>query len=40
MIKLYYNYIFISKDVLRLSKLYNKHFKTNCNSTLFLPFFL
>lgn len=40
MIKLYYKYIFISKDILRLSKLYNKHFKTNCNSTLILPFFL
>lgn len=40
MIKIYYNKLFISKDILRLNKLYSKHFKTNNNSTLILPLFL
>lgn len=40
MIKIYYKKLFISKDILRLNKLYSKHFKTNNNSTLILPLFL
>lgn len=40
MIKLYYNNIYISKDILRLSKLYSKHFKTTNSSTLILPLLL
>ena len=40
MVKLYYKNIYLSKDMLRLSKLHSKHFKTNNNSTLILPLFL
>lgn len=40
MIKLYYKNIYIAKDILRLSKLSSKHFKTNNSSTLILPIFL
>lgn len=40
MVKVYLNNIYISKDILRNSKLYSKHFRTTSSSTLILPFFL
>ena len=40
MIKIYFKKIYVSKDILRYSKLYSKHFKTNNNSSLILPLFL
>nr|ANJ44331.1 ribosomal protein S19 [Cyclospora cayetanensis]ANN13265.1 ribosomal protein S19 [Cyclospora cayetanensis]ANN13294.1 ribosomal protein S19 [Cyclospora cayetanensis]ANN13323.1 ribosomal protein S19 [Cyclospora cayetanensis]ANN13352.1 ribosomal protein S19 [Cyclospora cayetanensis] len=40
MIKIYYKRIYISKDVLRISKLNSKHFKTNYNLTIIIPLFL
>lgn len=40
MIKIYFKKNYVSKDVLRTSKLYSKHFKTNNNMTLILPLFL
>ena len=40
MIKVYFKKIYLSKDVLRVSKLNSKHFKTKDSSTLILPLFL
>lgn len=40
MIKIYFKKNYISKDVLRVSKLHSKHFKTNNSATLILPLFL
>lgn len=40
MIKICFKKNYISKDILRVSKLYSKHFKTNNNKTLILPLFL
>lgn len=40
MIKIYFKKLYVSRDVLRVSKLHSKHFKTNNSSTLILPLFL
>lgn len=40
MIKIYLKKKYISKDILRTSKIYSKHFSTRKNSSLILPFFL
>ena len=40
MIKLYLKKKYASKDILRKSKSYSKHFRTNKSSSLILPFFL
>lgn len=40
MIKIYLKRKHISKDILRTSKIYSKHFRTRKNSSLILPFFL
>ena len=40
MVKVYLNNIYLSKDILRTSKIYSKHFRTTNSSTLILPFFL
>lgn len=40
MIKVYFKKIYLSKDLLRNSKLYSKHFRTTNNSNLILPLYL
>ena len=40
MIKIFFKKMYVSKDLLRMSKLNSKHFKTQNNSTLILPLFL
>ncbi len=40
MIKVYFKKLYLSKELLRISKLPSKHFKTNNSSTLILPLFL
>lgn len=40
MVKIYFKKLYVSKDILRLSKLYSKHFKTNNNLSLIFPLFL
>lgn len=40
MVKVYVKKVYLSKDLLRFSKIHSKHFRTNNNHTLILPFFL
>ncbi len=40
MLKIYFKKNYVSKDLLRTSKLKSKHFKTNIGTTLILPLFL